>query len=133
MATHSLVFESKMVAYHMNSSTDELEKLSEYKIPSKVQGIAFDESGAVYLSTSYGRKASSYLKKYASVVSLATSPNKPEVQIEMPPCSEEVDIRDENIYVLFESAGEKYYEGTDGLGKSVSPIDRILCISLEEF
>ena len=133
VATHSLVFESKMVAYHMNSSTDELEKLSEYKIPSKVQGIAFDESGAVYLSTSYGRKASSYLKKYASVVSLATSPNKPEVQIEMPPCSEEVDIRDENIYVLFESAGEKYYEGTDGLGKSVSPIDRILCISLEEF
>ena len=132
VATHTLVLDSKMVAYHMNSVTDELEKLSEYKIPAKVQGIAFDESGNVYLSTSYGRKVSSYLKKYSSVAALATSPNKPDLQIEMPPCSEEIDIHDGNIYVLFESAGEKYYEGTDGLGKSVSPIDRILCISLEE-
>ena len=133
VATHTQLLDYKMVAYHMNSATDELEKLSEYKIPSKVQGIAFDESGAVYLSTSYGRKSSSYLKKYSSVAALATSPNKPEVQIEMPPCSEEIDIWNGNLYVLFESAGEKYYEGTDGLGKSVSPIDRILCVSLEEF
>ena len=61
---------------------------------------------------------------------MTTNPNKPQVQIEMPPCSEELDIRDGNVYVLFESAGEKYYEGTDGLGKSISPIDRILCIPL---
>lgn len=133
VATHTLVLDSKMVAYHMNSTTDDLEKLSEYTIPSKVQGVAFDETGVVYLSTSYGRRASSYLKKYSSVAALATSPNKPEVQIEMPPCSEEVDIREGNLYVLFESAGEKYYEGTDGLGKSVSPIDKILSISLDEF
>lgn len=133
VATHSLLFEAEMTTYHLDSVEDKLEKLSSYSIPSKVQGIAFDELGAVYLSTSYGRKASSYLKKYSSIVSLTTNPNKPEIQIEMPPCSEELDIREGNVYVLFESAGEKYYEGTDGLGKSLSPIDRILCISLEEF
>jgi hypothetical protein len=32
------------------------------------------------------------------------------------------------LYVLFESASSKYFEGTDGKGKSICPIDRILTI-----
>ena len=46
----------------------------------------------------------------------------------MPPCSEEIALTEEQIYVLFESAGEKYLEGTDGRGKSIAPIDEILAI-----
>ena len=46
----------------------------------------------------------------------------------MPPCSEGVEIDNQKIYVLFESAGKKYLEGTDGKGKSVAPLDRILVI-----
>ena len=30
------------------------------------------------------------------------------------PCSEELEIFGQNLYILFESAGQKYYEGTDG-------------------
>ena len=40
----------------------------------------------------------------------------------------EINYADGNIYVLFESASSKYFEGTDGKGKSICPIDRILTI-----
>ena len=33
---------------------------------------------------------------------------------------------------MFESAGEKYLEGTDGKGTSLSPIDKILEIPVDE-
>lgn len=130
IATHTKFFSSKMVAYHLDKVNDKLEALNEYKIPAKVQGVAFDEDGSVYLSTSYGRTESSYLKIYSSLVTLASHPKTPDLQIEMPPCSEEIDIHEEQIYVIFESAGEKYYEGTDGKGTSVSPIDKILQIDV---
>lgn len=130
IATHNRFLNSKVVAYHLNTTTDKLEALNKYEIPEKVQGIVFDEEGAVYLSTSFGRTNSSYLKKYASIVDLASYPNRPMVQVEMPPCSEEIDIRDGSIYVLFESAGEKYLEGTDGRGESLSPLDKILIIDM---
>lgn len=131
IATHTKFFRSRMVAYHLDSKSDTLEALSEYKIPAKVQGIAFNDSGAVFLSTSYGRKDSSYLKIYDSIVSLSSHPKTPDIQIEMPPCSEEIDISGDDVYVIFESAGEKYYEGTDGKGKSISPLDKILDISID--
>ena len=132
IATHTLLMNSKMVAYHFDSSKDKLVALSDYKIPSKVQGVAFDDSGAVYLSSSYGRNRSSYIYNYTSVTSLATRPNHPARTIEMPPCSEEIDIDDDHLYVLFESAGEKYLEGTDGKGQSLSPIDKLLIIPLKD-
>ena len=49
----------------------------------------------------------------------------------MPPGSEEIDFQDDALYVIFESAGEKYYEGTDGKGTSTSPIDKILQIRVD--
>lgn len=131
IATHTMYLNSKMVAYHLDSGKDELVALSKYKIPSKVQGIAFDESGYVYLSTSYGRNASSYIKVYSSVVAMSTHPNRPVRSVEMPPCSEEIDIRDGTLFVIFESAGEKYLEGTDGKGRSRFPIDKILTITID--
>ena len=133
IATHTKIINSKMKAYFYDKKSDTLKALSTYKIPSKVQGIAFDEDGAVYLSTSYGRRSSSYIKKYASVIEMASEPDSPITAIEMPPGSEEIDIDDGKLCVIFESAGEKYFEGTDGKGVSTSPIDKILQIDLDSF
>ena len=115
-----------MISYNYDSEKDTLIALSSYRIPSKVQGVDFDENGNVYLSTSYGRNNSSYLKVYSSLLALNKRPNDPSVKIEMPPCSEEVAISGERIYVLFESASEKYFEGTDGIGRTSAPIDKVL-------
>ena len=128
VATHTLLLDSKMVAYYYDEKNDKMEKLSEYTIPAKVQGVTFDENGKIFLSTSYGRQSSSYIKVYKSIVSLSSNPNRPDSKIEMPPGSEEIDILNGKVYVIFESAGEKYLDVTDGKGNSISPIDKILCI-----
>ena len=130
VATHTKLFHSQMISYSYNAKEDKLTSLSKYNIPSKVQGVAFDKDGTVYLSTSYGRTKSSYLKVYSSVLAMTKNPNQPSIKIEMPPCSEEIVLQDDNIYVLFESAGERYFEGTDGNGTSTSPIDRVLEVAV---
>lgn len=130
VATHTKLFHSQMISYSYNAKEDKLTSLSKYNIPSKVQGVAFDKDGTVYLSTSYGRTKSSYLKVYSSVLAMTKNPNQPAIKIEMPPCSEEIVLQDDNIYVLFESAGERYFEGTDGNGTSTSPIDRVLEVAV---
>lgn len=130
VATHSKIFNSKMLSYSYDKEKDTLTSLSKYRIPNKVQGIAFDKDGTVYLSTSYGRTNSSYLKIYSSVLAMTQKPNNPEMKIEMPPCSEEIVLQNQNIYVLFESAGERYFEGTDGNGMSTSPIDQVLEVAV---
>ena len=48
----------------------------------------------------------------------------------MPTCSEEVAFADGTVFVLFESASAKYFEGTDGMGKSPAPIDKLLEVSV---
>ena len=131
IATHNILFQSHMVVYYYNENEDALKALSTYNIPAKVQGVAFSEQGEVYLSTSYGRKQSSYLKKYESVFIMTDHVKEPMLNIEMPPCSEEITIYDNTLYVLFESAGDKYIHGTDGKGQSLSPIDKILMIQIE--
>lgn len=130
VATHKKLFNSQMVSYSYDAETDALSSLSTYNIPSKVQGIAFDTKGSIYLSTSYGRNNSSYLKVYSSLLALNRHPNDPSIKVEMPPCSEEISIADSNVYVLFESASRKYFEGTDGKGRSQSPIDRVLEVTV---
>lgn len=127
VATHTKVFSSRMTAYQVTE--DGLRPTESYRIPDKVQGIAFDGEGRVYLSSSYGRKSSSYLKVYESADEMDKKPGRPAARVEMPPCSEEIDMDAGRVYVLFESAGEKYFEGTDGKGKSVSPIDKVLVVS----
>ncbi len=131
VGTHNIWINSHMVAYYYDKNDDKLKALSTYNIPSQVQGIAFGENGEVYLSTSYGRKFSSYIKKYDSVFSMTEKTDAPALTIEMPPCSEEIMIYEGTLYVLFESAGEKYLEGTDGNGTSLSPLDKLLMIPIE--
>ncbi len=131
VATHTKYFESMMFSYRYDGEEDCLEALSAYRIPSKVQGVDFGGDGAVYLSTSYGRKNSSYLKAYRSLLALDSRPENPAVKVEMPPCSEEVAVLEDDIYILFESASEKYFEGTDGIGTSSAPIDKVLEVSMD--
>ncbi len=130
VATHTKIFGSQMLSYSYDFEKDTLVSLGSYNIPSKVQGIAFDETGSVYLSTSYGRNNSSYLKVYASLLMLTRRPNAPGVRVEMPPCSEEIAIAGNHVFVLFESASRKYFEGTDGRGTSSSPIDKVLKVDV---
>lgn len=126
VATHNVYFRSVMVSYKYLDG--ELVEQQRVNIPAKVQGVAFDDMGDVYISTSYGRNKSSYLRVYHGIDELDQSPWKPEHNVEMPPCSEEICWTDGTLYVLFESASEKYFEGTDGKGNSVCPIDRIVTI-----
>lgn len=129
VATHNPYLKSIMIAYQYRDG--KLKEVDRYRIPEKVQGIAFDETGNVYLSTSYGRTNSSYLKVYDDVDALNQNPNKPMIKVEMPPCSEEISLANKKVYILFESASKKYFEGTDGHGKSISPIDKILIIDID--
>lgn len=130
VATHTKLFDSEMLSYSYDREEDQLVAMSSYNIPSKVQGVAFDRKGSVYLSTSYGRNNSSYLKVYSSLLALTKKPNEPAMKVEMPPCSEQLAIADDNIYVVFESASRKYFEGTDGNGTSASPIDKVLEVTV---
>ncbi|MGN0483669.1 MAG: InlB B-repeat-containing protein [Lachnospiraceae bacterium] len=131
VATQTAFFKSLMFSYVYTNG--ELVADGCYEIPDKVQGIDFDRNGHVYLSTSLGRKRSSYLKQYQSLKELDRHPNWPQKKIEMPPCAEEIDVDGGKVYVLFESAGLKYFAGTDGKGNSYAPIDKILSIQLSSF
>ena len=127
VATHSTMFHGTMVAYCYEEESDMLIEMAEYKVPQKVQGVAFDdEDGTIYFSTSYGRKNSSYLMAYTSLFALMQDLDNPSMEVEMPPCSEGVAYEDGALMVLFESASEKYFEGTDGKGVSKSPLDTLL-------
>jgi len=128
VASHSKLSNSKMIAYQFDKDEKCLRNRISYNIPSKVQGVAFSDRGEVYLSTSYGRRNSSFIKKYKSLESMTKNPEKVAEKIELPPCSEGIVYKDKRLYVLFESAGKKYLEGTDGKGKSLAPLDRVLMI-----
>lgn len=126
VATHVVVFEGTMISYSFDEESRALIPLREYQIPKCVQGIAFDSDGSVYFSTSYGRKNSSYLVAYTSLLELRKDPDEPAIEVEMPPCSEEMAFVDDRLLILFESASQKYFEGTDGNGKCTAPLDSLL-------
>ncbi len=130
IVSHNIWGNSNMCAYCYDENEDELVCMKHYTIPAQVQGISFDDNGEVYLSISYGRRRSSYIRKYESVNDMNEDVEDYVFFIELPPCSEGIAVINKKLYVLFESAGEKYLEGTDGLGQSVCPIDKILIIDL---
>ncbi len=131
IATHTRFFKSIMKSYRYSGGA--LEECEEFAIPDKVQGVAFDEDGHVYLSTSFGRDKSSYIKVYHSAYDLSKRPEKPAECVEMPPCSEELAIAGDELLVLFESGAQKYMEGTDGKGKALAPLDHMVAIQLDSF
>ena len=131
IATHTRFFKSIMKSYRYSGGA--LEECEEFAIPDKVQGVAFDEDGHVYLSTPFGRDKSSYIKVYRSAYDLIKRPEKPAECVEMPPCSEELAIAGDELLVLFESGAQKYMEGTDGKGKALAPLDHMVAIQLDSF
>lgn len=131
IATHTRFFKSVMKSYRYEDG--KLTQCEEFAIPDKVQGVTFDEAGHVYLSTSFGREKSSYIKVYESAYALSKRPEKPAECVEMPPCSEELAIAGEELLVLFESSAQKYMEGTDKKGKALAPLDHLVAIQLNSF
>lgn len=131
IATHTRFFKSVMKSYRYEDG--KLTECGEFAIPDKVQGVVFDEKGHVYLSTSFGREKSSYIKVYESAYALSRHPEKPAECVEMPPCSEELAIAGEELLVLFESGAQKYMEGTDGRGRARAPLDHMVAIHLDSF
>lgn len=128
VASHSISGPGNMIGYVYNQEKDTLEAVLSFQIPQKVQGVTFTEQGEVIVSASYGRRSSSYIKIYNSLLAMNHDVKNYKECIELPPCSEGVFYWDKNIYVLFESAAKKYLEGTDGRGESFSPINKILLI-----
>ena len=128
VATHSIWSNSTMIAYKYEEEKNKLEVQDNFRIPPKVQGVAFSERGEVYLSISYGRRNSSFIKKYKSLHTMSNDVRAYAMLIELPPCSEEIVYENGRLYVLFESAGKKFLTGMDGKGKSLFPIDRIIWI-----
>lgn len=129
VAAHTKFTSSQMVSYSFQMQSKTLKLVDSYTIPSKVQGITFSENDELFFSTSYGRNNSSYIRKYSSIEALEKGVKNYSELIELPPCSEGICFKSGKLYVVFESAGEKYAEGTDGNGKCSSPLDKILIIS----
>lgn len=130
VVTHTKWTNSKMISYVYDEVKNKLESEFVYKLPPKVQGLTFNDEGNIYLSTSYGRKRSSYIKKYTSIYTMTRDVEDCIERIELPPCSEGIFLYLDKLYIIFESAGKKYLEGTDGNGKSIAPLDKILVIDL---
>ncbi|MDD6193751.1 MAG: InlB B-repeat-containing protein [Lachnospiraceae bacterium] len=129
VVTHRVYTPGVLYCYELIDNTLQLkEKLL---LPSKVQGIYFDEKGGVWLSQSYGRNRSSHILYYSNITSLKKEFMIPEISVEMPPGSEAIVVEDNICYVLFETASYKYYEGGDGKGACKYPLDRILMVNCD--
>ena len=107
----------------------------------KIQGMTVKD-GQIYLSQSYGRKNASLIYRFSNV--LLNEPdttavvNSVEVPIwcldkgvrtgaiSCPPMSEGLVTVDGAVYVLFESAAQKYM---DPKNASVNPLDRVFCLT----
>ena len=131
VVSHSKKNDGRMIGYNYNAKKDTLKAKEKITIPSKVQGVSFSDDGEIYLSMSYGRRSSSYIKKYDSINSLKDGLDTFIENIKLPPCAEGIVCEMDKLYVLFESAGKKYLEGTDGYGQSTDPLDRILIIKMK--
>lgn len=109
-------------------------------IPYYVQGVTFTPSGKAVFSRSWGRNQTKNHFISELMVFEATWNTdemwdadeiwKEEMAVALPPMAEEVEINGDEVYILFESSAMMYLEGTDGKGKSDSPIDKIISVDL---
>lgn len=130
IATFEKNKKGKMIAYELEFNENRLVPKKVYYVPAQTQGIALDENGACFITTSYGRNKSSYLWKYQHLDELSSYFKKEEYKIELPPGAEGIAYNNKNLYIVFETAASKYYNGEDGLGICKYPIDQILQIKL---
>lgn len=99
----------------------ELTFVSEFKVPSKVQGIDFytyNEETYLLLSCSYGRFNPSYIYIYKydeTKTDYATSiTNK--ITLKLPPMLEQIIIKEDKLYTLFESYAKEYDNCIEKIG-----------------
>lgn len=126
VATHHVYTPAGVGVYRFQG--DHLKKCDSFLVPSKVQGLSFDEEGRVWLSRSYGRTKSSELAVYQDLEQLKANLFEPMETVEMPPGSEGIVATGGLCYVLFETASYKYLEGSDGKGTCDYPIDKLLML-----
>lgn len=104
-------------------------------IPDRVQGLTFTEDGDVYFSRSTGRNLTktyyvSQLVKYEATWGDNYKWEETLI-VNLPPMVEAIESDGDYIYMIFESAAMTYLEGTDGAGKSESPIDKIVSVKIK--
>lgn len=104
-------------------------------IPDRVQGLTFTEDGDVYFSRSTGRNLTKtyYISQLVKYEATWGDNYKWEetLIINLPPMVEAIESDGDFIYMIFESAAMTYLEGTDGAGKSESPIDKIVSVKIK--
>lgn len=99
----------------------ELNYISEFKVPPQVQGIDFytiDEETYLLLSCSYGRFNPSYLYiyKYDEETLDYGSSIIDKVTLKLPPMLEQITIKSNKLYTLFESKAKEYDNCLEKIG-----------------
>ncbi len=104
---------TKKYKINKSNSSISLEYLGFFKIPDKVQGIAFyqyKKEKYIIMSTSFGRKSKSLIKifKYDENITDYTNSKIPRISQELPPMAEQIITKDNALLVLFESNSNIY-------------------------
>ena len=101
-----------------------------FSVPVNANGAAFtnvDGRDWLVVNESKGRKKPSAMHIFEVGIGDSTvNTIVKKGNITLPPMAEEIEICNDRIYTLFESAAKKYYEGTDGKGACQYPMD-IIC------
>lgn len=112
------------------------------QIPYYVQGLTFTSDGKAVFSRSRGRNQTK--KRFLSELMVfdatwntgelwdTNEKWEESMAVSLPPMAEEAEMIGDELYIVFESAAMTYLEGTDGGGRSDSPIDRIITVNLSE-
>ncbi len=103
----------KKYKINKNTLSINLEYLGDFKIPDKVQGVAFyqhKKEKYIIMSTSFGRKSKSLLKifKYDENITDYAYSKIPYISQELPPMAEQIITKGNELLVLFESNSNIY-------------------------
>lgn len=109
----------------------ELTFIDEFKVPPQVQSLTFYKNGDdryLLLSTSFGRKNSSYLHVYKYDESIKDYSKETAIKkLTLPPMLEQITAYNDELHILFESNAKKYSDCEDKIEKKcVLSIDKIL-------
>lgn len=105
-----------------------LEYIDSFYLPKKIQGITFyEKNDKKYLiaSSSFNRRTRSNIYIYEYDESIMDYTNNLLKQIEIPPMAEQLDIKDDKLYIIFESSASKYPNAQD-------KVDSILVLDLNK-
>lgn len=97
-----------------------LEYINTLTVPKKTQAIFFyekDNTKYLVASNSFNRRTSSHIYVYEYKENITDYSNLIYKDIEIPPMSEGITIKDERIHIIFESTASKYPNAIDKVGK----------------